>query len=107
MKPSSLLFAVACVSLVACAPEDDSTVITDHESPGAQEPGSSDVFRGCVTADLSDARKLEVDQEVAAFMASRQTAALATAHNVSVYVHRIHAANGSGGDVTSSQVTDQ
>jgi hypothetical protein len=92
------------MSLVACADEgDESEAPTGNETPGVQEPGSSNVHRGCATVDLSDAERLEVELRLADLA---DTAAITASHVVPVYVHRIHPAAG-GGSVTDSQIAQQ
>lgn len=59
----------------------------------------------CGTRDLPEADRLAIDSHVAAFMSSIATPAVAK--TVNVYVHRIHASNGSGGSVTSGQISNQ
>ena len=104
IKHLAAVFALA-LPIVACADQDDQT-INDREQPGVQEPGSATSPRGCVTAEPSDARKLEIEQEVAAFLAARGPVAYA-ALPVATHFHRIHASDGSGGQVTAKQISDQ
>ncbi len=97
--------AMLGATLVGCTDGDqDDTTINDHEIPGVQEPGSSDQHRGCATRDLTS-DQLAADQIRMLEVAGR--AELTASHVIPVYVHRIHASNGSGGVVTSSQVTQQ
>jgi len=100
-----LLTAVLGTSLVACAEDtgDDQT-INDHEQPGAQEPGSATVHRGCATVDLSDAERQAVEDRLAEMA---DTAAITASHVIPVYWHRIHASNGTGGAVSNTQIDQQ
>ncbi len=100
------LAAVLGTSLVACAGEDDTdtTTVNTQEQPGVQEPGSSAVHRGCATADLSDAERLAVEARLAQF---DDTASITASHVIPVYVHRIHDANGTGGAVSTTQISQQ
>ena len=100
------LFTVVAVG--ACAGDDPNTVVTDTPSDGVQEPGSSTTPRGCATQDLDPLRQAQVEQEVADFMAAHGNAAVEQARApIAVHVHRIHDSNGSGGAVTSSQISSQ
>jgi hypothetical protein len=105
-KQKLVLVLSVCLPLVACADGDESQVINDHEIAGVQEPGSSAVHRGCATVEPTPQAMARVDQEVADFLAAQGDVAYALAP-VSVYVHRIHDANGTGGVVTAQQVSDQ
>jgi hypothetical protein len=98
------------VAIVGCADngEDDTTTVNTDEQAGVQEPGSATATRGCTTLEPTDARKAEIEQEVADFLAAQGPQAFeAAAAPIKVHVHRIHAANGSGGAVTSSQISNQ
>ncbi len=101
-----ILAATLGLSLVACtdADEQDTTTVNTEEQPGVQEPGSASVHRGCATLDLSDAERAAVETRLAALA---DTAEITASHVIPVYVHRIHAANGSGGSVTATQVSQQ
>lgn len=96
-------------SVVGCADEaDESDPPTGAETPGVQEPGSSTVHRGCAAIEPSEAERLEIDQRLADLAASGgDTIALTASHVIPVYVHRIHATNGTGGAVTTTQITNQ
>ena len=99
-----ILAAALGTSLVACADDEpDTTTVNTEEQPGVQEPGSSNVHRGCATIDLSDAERAAVELRIAAL---GDTATLTASHVVPVYVHRIHPAAG-GGSVTDAQITNQ
>jgi hypothetical protein len=106
MNKSKLLVSVAAAALslplVACSEEDPNTIVNDQEDPGVQE-GSSSLNRGCATKDLDDLTKAVVEQELAA----RGDVSYAGGTTINVYVHRIHASNGSGGNVTAQQINDQ
>jgi len=91
-------------SLVACAEDVGDQTINDHEVPGVQEPGSATTHRGCATVeptgldrDAIEARIAEIDEQ----------SAITASHVIPVYVHRIHASNGTGGAVSSTQITKQ
>jgi hypothetical protein len=104
------LFSVApCLVLVGCADtEEDTTTVNTDEQVGVQEPGSATIARGCSTLEPSDARKAEIEQEVSDFLVAQGSPNLELASvPIKVHVHRIHASNGSGGAVTSSQITSQ
>jgi hypothetical protein len=106
MKKNTLLFTVlGGAALFACTPDDSSTVVNDHDIPGKGADPSWK--RGCATQDLSDVRMAEVDQEIADFVATHPHTQAAAGTNINVYWHRIHASNGSGGNVTSTQINQQ
>lgn len=86
--------------------EDEDQTINETEQEGVQEPGSATVARGCSTLEPSDTRKAQIEQEVSDFMAARGDVLEARAP-IPVHVHRIHASNGSGGAVTSTQINNQ
>ena len=93
------------VAIVGCVDADvDQT--SDTEDEGIQEPGSATTARGCSTLEPSDQRKAEIEQEVSDFMAARGPYEAVNAP-IQVHVHRIHASNGTGGGVTSSQINSQ
>lgn len=102
MKQHTLwIAALATTGLIACSNDEDPNA---PFSEGIQEPGSATAARGCATKDLSDAEMID-DQ---ARMATLGDVAFITAsHVVPVYWHNIHASNGSGGAVTSSQINSQ
>src|SRR5262245_31297577 len=93
---SKILACVAlCIPIVGCAEEDQTKVVTDKEEPGVQM--GVGVNRGCSTIEPSDDRKIEIEAEVAAFMASQPDAGfLAASAVVPVHYHIITASNGSG-----------
>ena len=92
-------------SLAACADAaDESDAPTGNEKAGVQEPGSSTVHRGCAAVEPTESERLEIDQRLSEL---GNTVALTASHVVPVYVHRIHASNGTGGAVTASQITQQ
>jgi hypothetical protein len=99
------LFLAASLStaLVACADDSDQTV-NDHEIPGVQEPGSATYHRGCATVEPSAVDRDAIEARLAEL---GDTATLTASHVVPVYVHRIHAANGTGGAVSNTQVANQ
>ena len=103
-----LLFgSLLSIMVVGCAEgEDDQTTLNTTEQGGVQEPGSSTTERGCQTVEPSEARKIEIEQQVADYMATLGDVSYAVAP-IKVHVHRIHAANGTGGGVTSAQITNQ
>ncbi len=102
------LFLVATLgtSLVACmvGEDQDTTTVNDTEQPGVQEPGSSTVHRGCASIEPT---ALERDAIEARLQSLGDTANITASHVVPVYVHRIHASDGTGGAVSSSQITQQ
>jgi pregnancy-associated plasma protein-A len=92
-------------SLVACADdEQDTTTVTDQEQPGVQEPGSSNVHRGCATIEPTGLERDAIEARIAAW---DDTTALTASHVIPVYVHRIHASNGTGGAVSATQISQQ
>jgi hypothetical protein len=94
--------------MVGCQSGDDDSVINDHEQPGEQSPGSSgDHKRGCATVDLDDQARAAADREIQAWIDQHEDVAFATSGTVPVWVHRIHASNGTGGAVTNTQVNQQ
>ena len=102
-----LLGSLLSLTLVGCAEsEDDQTTLNDTEQGGVQEPGSSTEARGCQTEEPSEARKLQIEQEVNDFIAARGEVEYVVAP-IKVHVHRIHAANGTGGGVTATQINNQ
>ncbi len=98
-----ILAATLGTSLVACADDTDTTINT-QEQPGVQEAGASTVHRGCATADLPAAERDAVEARLALFA---DTASITASHVIPVYVHRIHAANGTGGAVSAAQISSQ
>lgn len=60
----------------------------------------------CGTKDV-DPETAQLVEDYSSRMASRIDLALTTSHVIPVYWHRIHASNGSGGAVSSQQITDQ
>jgi len=104
-----LLASLLSVSIVGCADsQDDTSTVNTDEQPGVQEPGSATSARGCSTLEPTDARKAEIEQEVSDFIAAQGPTTFEAANApIKVHVHRIHAANGSGGAVTSGQISNQ
>ncbi|HEY6038417.1 MAG TPA: zinc metalloprotease [Kofleriaceae bacterium] len=104
-----LLASLLSVSIVGCADsQDDTSTVNTDEQPGVQEPGSATSARGCSTLEPTDARKAEIEQEVADFIAAQGPTTFEAANApIKVHVHRIHAANGSGGAVTAGQISNQ
>ncbi|MBL0213063.1 MAG: zinc metalloprotease [Myxococcales bacterium] len=99
------LFLAAALggSLVACADDSDQT-INDHEVAGVQEPGSSTVHRGCATIEPTALERDAIEARIASL---DDTATLTASHVIPVYVHRIHASDGTGGAVSTQQLNDQ
>ncbi|MEO6771527.1 MAG: zinc metalloprotease [Kofleriaceae bacterium] len=104
-----LLASLFSVAIVGCADtEDDTTTVNTDEQAGVQEPGSATAARGCSTLEPSEARKAEIEQQVSDFIAAQGTPSFELANApIKVHVHRIHAANGTGGAVTTTQINDQ
>jgi hypothetical protein len=105
-----MMFATACQvgdATVATGPDDDSED-TAKEVAGVQSPGSSaDYKRGCGVVEPSMARKIEIEDQVAAMIKSQpnnQLAAL-TPTVIGVYVHVI--TNGTAGNLTTTQINSQ
>ena len=105
-KAKLLILASLCLPLVACSDEDDSQVINDQEQPGVQEPGSATAHRGCATVEPSDTAKAQIEDQIAAHMAAHANESAAVGP-IAVHVHRIHASNGTGGNVSSQMLSDQ
>ncbi|HEY5947086.1 MAG TPA: zinc metalloprotease [Kofleriaceae bacterium] len=89
--------------MAACSEEDPNTIVNDQEDPGVQE-GSTSLNRGCATVDLTDARRAEVETEVAAYLSTHEVAY--ASRNINVYVHIITSSSGQGAP-TSSMVSSQ
>jgi pregnancy-associated plasma protein-A len=98
--PSLLLAACAGGSDVA---ENDSV---DGDGTIVDPTIDYSLRRGCGTLDLSPDERSAIDDLVQAHGLQRSASALAS-RTVNVYVHRIHASDGSGGVVTDKQVADQ
>ncbi|CAN5419886.1 zinc metalloprotease [soil metagenome] len=108
MKRQLLVGSLFAVAIVGCADgQDDNSTLSSTEQSGVQEPGSATAQRGCQTQEPSDARKEEIENEVNSFLANQPDGVAYAVAPIKVHVHRIHAANGSGGAVTASQVTNQ
>jgi len=101
---TQLVMMMMGAGLVACADNDDSTVVNDHEEPGVQEPGSATSARGCATRDLPVADAAAFELTLQAWM---DRAAITQSHVIPTFIHRIHASNGSGGNVSSTQINQQ
>jgi len=90
--------------LVACADNDDSTVVNDQPQPGVQEPNSATSARGCATRDLPVTEAAAFELTLQAYLTRAE---LTQSHVIPTYVHRIHQSNGGGGSVTSQQINAQ
>src|SRR5690349_7308474 len=102
MKQHTLwIAAIATTGLIACSNDEDPNAPL---SEGIQEPDSATVLRGCATKDPSDAELVTDEARMATLS---ETAFVTASHVVPVYWHSIHASNGSGGAVTSSQISSQ
>jgi hypothetical protein len=102
-KWNLLACAVVFTPLVACTADVD--IISDKEEPGVQM--GVGVNRGCVTDEPSDARKAEVEAEVAAYLAAHSEVAYLTATNtISVHYHIITDTAGHGVP-TAKMLSDQ
>ena len=109
MTKSKLLVPAASIAfllvpLVACSGEDPNTIVNDQEDPGVQT-GSTSTNRGCVTQELDELTRIQIDNEIAAYLASHDVAYATT--SIPTYFHRIHANNGSGGNVSTTQINQQ
>jgi Pregnancy-associated plasma protein-A len=106
-KQRLVLCVLASGAFFACGPdEDDNTVVNDHEVAGEQITDWNGVKRSCATPDLTETQRDAVEALTANLLKVR-TADLTASHVIPVYVHRIHASNGSGGSVSSSQISQQ
>ena len=107
-RQTVLVMILGAAALVGCQSSDSGSVINDHEQPGEQTPGSGVTHkRGCATVDLDDTARAEADRAIQTWIDEHEDVAFATSGTVPVWVHRIHAANGSGGAVTSTQINQQ
>jgi hypothetical protein len=61
----------------------------------------------CGTRDLDDATADAVEEYTRRVLDRSPGTFLTSSHNIPVYIHRIHASDGSGGVVTAQQVSDQ
>ena len=62
----------------------------------------------CIAVARPSSRRGSSATEIEARIAERrETSAITASHVIPVYVHRIHAANGTGGAVTNTQINDQ
>jgi len=108
MKTNLWLACVVSLSLsplAACGDQDEDTD-NDVESSGVQAPDQPVTFnRGCATHIPTELEMATVEARLATLSADQVS--LTASHVIPVYVHRIHASNGSGGSVTSSQITQQ
>ena len=102
MTRGNFSYAMFAVALVACTPEEE--IINDHDVEGEQEPGSSQVHRGCATQDLRAEELAAVELRLAA---QAGNAELTASRVIPVYVHRIHRSNGTGGAVSNTQIDQQ
>ena len=96
MTKSKVLVCVAvCMPIAACTDTADVDVVAEQENAGEQI--GVGLNRGCATHDLSDTRALEVEWEVAQYMASRPDVAFAGATTtINVYYHVITDSSGKG-----------
>ena len=102
MKKQALWFtAIMTTGLIACG-SDDVDLSNNPASDGVQEPGSSNVHRGCATRDLPQA---ELDADAAMMARFDDTAYITASHVIPVYWHSIRSASGGGG-VTTQQISD-
>lgn len=102
----SLALASACVTDATGSddPADDTTTDTADDQPIA--PGTN---RGCATVDPTP-EALAADQAaMQAYRANHPEGEVSyfASRNVRVYVHRIHKADGTGGNVTDQQIAQQ
>lgn len=104
MKQHLWFVALLGSSLMACAEEGPDNTVNDHEVEGVQEPGSATRVRGCASVEPSG---LERDAIEAVLAERGDAASLTASHVIPVYVHRIHASNGTGGNVSSQQIDSQ
>jgi hypothetical protein len=103
-----ILGGLTGAALVACDPADELDTSNDPESEGVQEPGSSDEHkRGCATVDLEPAAAAQVETDVAAYLDAHKYDASFTSAIVPVYVHVIRRSDGTGVNVTDTQITNQ
>jgi len=104
-KQQIWLAAMCSVSMVACADfEAPDDTVNDHEVAGDQQPGSATHHRGCATVEPTAIERDEIDR----ILAERgDVQSITGSRAIPVYVHRIHAADGSGGAVTNAQIDQQ
>jgi hypothetical protein len=104
MKQHLWFVALLGASLTACADEGPDDTINDHEVAGDQEPGSATRVRGCASVEPSALER----EAIETLLAERgDVQSLTASHVIPVYVHRIHAANGTGGAVSTTQIDQQ
>jgi hypothetical protein len=83
--------------------------LTEEElGPGNEAPPPG--ARQCATPEVSAAEQAYVEELTQQILASKgrpSANALTQSHVIPVYVHRIHASNGSGGAVSAAQINQQ
>jgi hypothetical protein len=103
------LFAASCLGLTMVAVRCGGEALTEEElGPGNEAPPPG--ARQCATPDVSAAEQAyveELTQQILAAKGAPSANALTASHVIPVYVHRIHASNGSGGVVTATQIDRQ
>jgi hypothetical protein len=106
-KQQVLVAILGGAALAACSPDDDSTVVNDHEIPGEQSPGSNpDLKRGCGTPEVSDTVMTNAQADMDAWDQAHKNQSFGSGPTINVYVHRIHNTSG-GASATDSQVNSQ
>jgi len=104
--------ATAIATSVTLAATPDAAAVVEQGQGQAQrsEQGNANAQGPqlvCGTRDLDPDTADAVEEYTRRVLARSGDTFLTASHNIPVYIHRIHASNGSGGVVTSQQVSDQ
>ena len=105
----TLLVVASCLSLSVVAVRCGGEALTEEEI-GPGEIATPNGARLCGAPEISQAEQLHVEDLTEQILASKNDGSqqsLTASHVIPVYVHRIHASNGTGGVVTNAQVTSQ
>jgi hypothetical protein len=104
-----LLAACLFVSaaLVACSDEDTSVFDQPLDENASEHASGNAAFNRCATRTPSDLEIAENDRLVAQHRASTGGELLRPSAPINVYVHRIHASDGTGGAVSAAQIQSQ
>ena len=105
-----LAFGVVAIAMTGSVGTPGSVVVEAQSAQGQarqqMRPDNQGPQLVCGTKDLDETTARLAD-EYAKDRASRVSLALTASHNIPVYWHRIHAANGTGGAVSTRQINDQ
>src|SRR5881394_3137535 len=104
MKSSRLLLSTSAgllIAIVGCTANVE--IISDDNAPNPNVDESGNVYHRCTTRDLTDVELATVEFDLSTRPTSTNGSIEATGPAaVRVYVHRIHASNGSGGLPTNN-----